>query len=71
MLRMLVEKDEKAVLKKVSRLRTLDCSLDSDGIMRVGRRIQKATLSESLKNPVKVKPYYRTGCQLRERTHYS
>ena len=44
-----VEK-EKAVLKKKSTLCTLDPFLDSDGVMTVGGRIRKATLSESLKN---------------------
>ena len=47
-----VEKKKKAVLKKTSTLRTLDPFLDSDGVIRVGGRIRKATLSESLKNPV-------------------
>ena len=47
-----VEKEKKAVLKKTSTLRTLDPFLDSDGVIRVGGRIRKATLSESLKNPV-------------------
>ena len=46
------EKEKKAVLKKTSVLRTLDPFLDSGGVMIVGGRIRKATLSESLKNPV-------------------
>ena len=47
-----VEKEKKAMLKKTSTLRALDPYLDSDGVMRVGGRIRKTTLSESLKNPV-------------------
>ena len=45
-------KEKKAVLKKTSTLRTLDPFLDSGGVMRVGGPIRKATLLESLKNPV-------------------
>ena len=46
------EKEKKAVLKKTSTLCTLDPFLDSGGVMRVGGPIWKATLLESLKNPV-------------------
>ena len=70
-----VEKEKKAVLKKTSTLRTLDPFLDSDGVMRVGGRIRKATLSESLKNPVILpKSSHITALVIsyaHERTHHS
>ena len=70
-----VAKEKKAVLKKTSTLRTLDPFLDSDGVMRVGGRIRKATLSESLKNPVILpKSSHITALVIsyaHERTHHS
>ena len=63
------------MLKKTSTLRTLDPFLDSDGVMRVGGRIRKATLSESLKNPVILpKSSHITALVIsyaHERTHHS
>ena len=46
------DKDRKAVLKKGSSFNTLDPYLDASGLLRVGGRIKKANLSDSLKNPV-------------------
>ena len=45
-------KEEKAVLKKSSSLNALYPYLDASGLLRVGGRIKKANLSDSLKNPV-------------------
>ena len=45
------DKDRKAVLKKGSSFNTLDPYLDASGLLRVGGRIKKANLSDSLKNP--------------------
>ena len=70
-----VEKEKTAVLKKTSTLCTLHPFLDSDGVMRVGGRIRKATLSESLKNPVILpKSSHITALVISyayERTHHS
>ncbi|KAK2564378.1 hypothetical protein P5673_011803 [Acropora cervicornis] len=45
-------KEKKALLKKTSSLHTLDPYLDVTGVLRVGGRITKADLTDSLKNPV-------------------
>ena len=45
-------KERKALLKKTSSLNTLDPYLDVTGVLRVGGRITKANLTDSLKNPV-------------------
>ena len=46
------DKERKAVLKKSSSLNALDPYLDASGMLRVGGRIKKANLSDSLKNLV-------------------
>ena len=46
------DKERKAVLKKSSSLNALDPYFDASGLQRVGERIKKANLSDSLKNPV-------------------
>ena len=45
-------KERKALLKKTSSLNTLDPYLDVTGVLRVGGRMMKANLTDSLKNPV-------------------
>ena len=45
-------KEKKALLSKASSLRSLDRVLDSDGIMRVGGKIQRTNLLVTLKNPI-------------------
>ena len=45
-------KERKALLKKTSSLNALDPYLDAIGMLRVGGRITKANLADSLKNPV-------------------
>ena len=45
-------KERKALLKKTSSLNALDPYLDAIGVLRVGGRIMKANLADSLKNPV-------------------
>ena len=45
-------KEKKALLKKTGSLHTLDPYLDATGVLRVGGRITKADLTDSLKNPV-------------------
>ena len=45
-------KERKALLKKTSSLNALDPYLDAIGVLRVGGRITKANLADSLKNPV-------------------
>jgi len=46
------DKERKTALKKASPLHTLDPYLDEKGILRVGGRIRRASMSESLKNPI-------------------
>ena len=46
------EKEKKVAMKKTSSLHTLDPFLDCNRVLRVGGRIKKANLSDSLKNPV-------------------
>ena len=46
------DKKRKAVLEKSSRLNALDQYLDVSGLLRVGGRIKKANLSDSLKTTV-------------------
>ena len=45
-------KERKALFKKTSSLNALDPYLDVIGVLRVGGRITKANLADSLKNPV-------------------
>ena len=45
------DKEKKVAMKKTSSLHILDPFLDCNGVLRVGGRIKKANLSESLKNP--------------------
>ena len=47
-----LNKQKKALFRKASSLRSVDPVLDSDGIMRVGRRIRRVNLSVTLKNPI-------------------
>ena len=69
------DKERKAVLKKSSSLNALDPYLDASGMLRVGGRIRKANLSDSLKNPVILpKAGHITELVLRhahEKTHHS
>lgn len=69
------DKERKAVLKKSSSLNALDPYLDASGMLRVGGRIKKANLSDSLKNPVILpKAGHITELVLRhahEKTHHS
>ena len=69
------DKERKAVLKKSSSLNALDPYLDASGMLRVGGRIKKANLSDSLKNPVILpKTGHITELVLRhahEKTHHS
>ena len=46
------DKERKALLKKTSSLNALDPYLDAIGVLRVGGRITKANLADSLKSPV-------------------
>ena len=46
------DKERKAFLKKTSSLNALDPYLDAIGLLRVGGRLTKANLANSLKNPV-------------------
>ena len=68
-------KERKTLLKKTSSLNTLDPYLDAIGVLRVGRRITKANLAASLKNPVILpKTGHITELIIRhthENTHYS
>ena len=55
-------KERKALLKKTSSLNALDPYLDAIGVLRVGGRITRANLADSLKNPchlTKDWPYHR------------
>ena len=70
-----LDKEKKALLRKASSLRSLDPVLDSDGIMRVDRRIRRANLSVTLKNPIILpKSSHITSLiigHVHERTHHS
>ena len=46
------DKDKKVAMKRTSSLHTLDPFLDSSGVLRVGGRIKKANLTDSLKTPI-------------------
>ena len=68
-------KEKKALLKKTSSLHTLDPYLDVTGVLRIGGRITKDDLTDSLKNP-NILP--KTGhvteliiCHIHEKTHHS
>ena len=69
------DKEKKVLLKKTSSLCILDPVLDSDGVMRVGRRIQKANLPHTLKNPVILPKSSHISSliisHVHERTHHS
>ena len=69
------DKAKKATLKRSSTLHSLDPFLDHSGILRVGGRIRKASLSASLKNPVILpKSSHVTSLvisHVHERTHHS
>ena len=66
-------KEKKALLKKTGSLHTLDPYLDATGVLRVGGRITKADLTDSLKNPLS---YQKLVTELiirhiHEKTHHS
>ncbi|XP_031551078.1 uncharacterized protein LOC116288432 [Actinia tenebrosa] len=69
------DKERKAALKETSSLHTLDPFVDEKGIIKVGGRIRKANLSESLKNPIILpKSSHVTKLvinHVHERTHHS
>ena len=69
------DKEKKAFLKKTSSLNALDPYLDAIGVIRVGGRITKANLADSLKNPVILpKTSHITELIIRhahEKTHHS
>ena len=69
------DKEKKAFLKKTSSLNALDPYLDAIGVLRVGGRITKANLADSLKNPVILpKTSHITQliiCHAHEKTHHS
>ena len=46
------DKRKKVAMKKTSSLHTLDPFLDINGVLRVGGRIKKANLTDSLKTPI-------------------
>ena len=68
-------KERKALLKKTSSLNALDPYLDAIGVLRVGGRITKANLADSLKNPgILPKTGHITEliiCHAHQKTHHS